>query len=67
MDGHFSTLVSIQTIPHLLIVWQTAAYNAQLPIVQYLLDIGANTEVADVGTRFVKLERYLVVNQLRVC
>ncbi|KAL6717453.1 hypothetical protein ACLMJK_005368 [Lecanora helva] len=29
----------------------TAAYNRQLPIVRYLLDLGASTEVADVGAR----------------
>ncbi|MCJ1358222.1 MAG: hypothetical protein MMC33_008221 [Icmadophila ericetorum] len=29
----------------------TAAYNRQLPIVKYLLELGADTEVADVGTR----------------
>lgn len=29
----------------------TAAYNRQLPIVKYLLALGADTEVADVGTR----------------
>lgn len=29
----------------------TAAYNRQLPIVRYLLELGADTEVADVGTR----------------
>ncbi|CAF9912195.1 MAG: hypothetical protein ALECFALPRED_007902 [Alectoria fallacina] len=29
----------------------TAAYNRQLPIVKYLLGLGADTEVADVGTR----------------
>ena len=37
-----------------LITFQTAAYNRQLPIVKYLLELGADTEVADVGTRFVK-------------
>jgi len=37
-----------------LIAFQTAAYNRQLPIVKYLLELGADTEVADVGTRFVK-------------
>ena len=34
---------------------QTAAYNRQLPIVKYLLDNGAATEVADVGARYVAL------------
>ncbi|KAL8908685.1 MAG: hypothetical protein Q9207_000653 [Kuettlingeria erythrocarpa] len=29
----------------------TAAYNRQLPIVRYLLELGADTEVADVGAR----------------
>ncbi|KAL8853523.1 MAG: hypothetical protein Q9221_001682 [Calogaya cf. arnoldii] len=29
----------------------TAAYNRQLPIVKYLLELGADTEVADVGAR----------------
>ncbi|KAL8941076.1 MAG: hypothetical protein Q9211_001978, partial [Gyalolechia sp. 1 TL-2023] len=32
-------------------VYQTAAYNRQLPIVRYLVGLGASTEVADVGTR----------------
>lgn len=31
----------------------TAAYNRQLPIVRYLLELGADTEVADVGARLV--------------
>ncbi|KAL8876911.1 MAG: hypothetical protein Q9198_004973 [Flavoplaca austrocitrina] len=29
----------------------TAAYNRQLPIVKYLLELGADTEVADIGAR----------------
>ena len=33
--------------------FQTAAYNRQLPIVKYLLENGAATEVADVGARYV--------------
>lgn len=33
--------------------YQTAAYNRQLPIVKYLLELGADTEVADIGARFV--------------
>lgn len=32
---------------------QTAAYNGQLPIARYLLDLGADTEVSDVGARSV--------------
>lgn len=36
---------------HKLLIVQTAAYNRQLPIVKYLLDIGADTEVADIGSR----------------
>lgn len=36
-----------------LILGQTAAYNRQLPTVKYLLELGANTEVADIGARYV--------------
>ncbi len=35
-----------------LTAYQTAAYNRQLPIVKYLLERGADTEVADVGSRY---------------
>ena len=31
--------------------FQTAAYNRQLSIVKYLLELGAETQVADVGSR----------------
>ncbi|KAL8880712.1 MAG: hypothetical protein Q9198_001934 [Flavoplaca austrocitrina] len=37
--------------------YQTAAYNRQLPIVKYLLELGADTEVADIGARFVQSYR----------
>ncbi|KAL9029778.1 MAG: hypothetical protein Q9196_002020 [Gyalolechia fulgens] len=33
----------------------TAAYNRQLPIVRYLVGLGASTEVADVGTRLIEV------------
>ena len=36
-------------------ILQTAAYNRQLPTVRYLLDIGADTEVADIGARLVRI------------
>ncbi len=35
-----------------LCVHQNAAYNRQLPTVKYLLELGADTEVADVGARY---------------
>ena len=38
---------------------QTAAYNRQLPIVKYLLELGADTEAADVGTRSVAADECL--------
>jgi hypothetical protein len=36
-----------------LTVLKTAAYNRQLPIVKYLLELGAETETGDVGSRSV--------------
>lgn len=35
-------------------VWM-AAYNHQLPIIKYLLELDADTEAADIGTRFVAI------------
>lgn len=32
---------------------KTAAYNRQLPIVKYLINLGVDTEVGDVGSRSV--------------
>ncbi|KAL9611612.1 MAG: hypothetical protein Q9167_003727 [Letrouitia subvulpina] len=37
----------------LLHVTTTAAYNRQLSVVKYLLELGADTEVADIGARFL--------------
>lgn len=37
-----------------LTAFKTAAYNRQLSIVNYLLELGADTEVADEGTRSVQ-------------
>ena len=55
-DGWSLLHVSLRTKPSgkSLTAFQTAAYNRQLPIVKYLLERGADTEVVDVGTRFVK-------------
>ena len=43
---------------------QTAAYNRQLPTVKYLLDIGADTEVADIGARLVRGASNFVIDLL---
>ena len=38
-------------LPALAYPYQTAAYNRQLPIVKYLLELGVDTEAGDVGSR----------------
>lgn len=34
---------------------KTAVYNQQLPIVKYLVDLGADTENADIGSRLATI------------